>query len=212
MILNIPTEIFETMISAIAIIIGSLIGAFFSWIISKKTTLKNIEEQYKILERNMVYEETCKKDEVCKQANIVRLDICTALFQSIRAIKEYTLNEEKNIYPIPINKSYSYSVATLSNYYSLQDISYIYQLYSFIESMNSHLMYKNFLKEEFKEKELINIYKQFIEKVYGENCNEILKLHVDNISYEDLYKNNYIKEGYKNALEKLDKLCIKELK
>src|SRR3712207_1560259 len=122
MTLNISTEIFETIVSAISIIMGSLIGAFFSWIISKKTTLKNIEEQYKILERNMIYEEKCKRNEICKQANIIRLDICTALFQSIRAIKEYNLNEEKNIYPIPINKSYASSIATLSNYYSLQEI------------------------------------------------------------------------------------------
>ncbi|GAA0789704.1 hypothetical protein [Hathewaya limosa] len=209
MTLNIPTEIFETMISAISIIMGSLIGAFFSWIISKKTTSKNIKEQYKILERNMIYEEKCKKKEICKQANIIRLDICTALFQSIRAIKEYNWNEQKNIYPIPINKNYSSSVATLSNYYSLQDISYIYQLYSIIEKMNSHIMYKSLFKEEYNGKEVFELYRQLIEKVYGANSNEILKLHIDNISYEDLYKNTYIKEGYKNVLEKLDKLCVK---
>ena len=47
-------------------------------------------------------------------------------------------------------------------------------------------------------------------KLYGENFKKILEVDVEKISYEDLYNNKYIKEGYKKVLKRLDYLCFIE--
>ena len=46
-----------------------------------------------------------------------------------------------------------------------------------------------------------------LESVYGDNYKEILKLDIEAISYEELWNNNYIKLGYRNVLDKLNKVC-----
>lgn len=205
----IPEHLITTVISASAIIIGTLIGAWFSWIISKKNTSKSIEEQYKILERNRAYEERWKRKELCKDANSVRLDICTAIFQSIRTLKEFREGSLDRPYPIPINKDYSCSVSILSGHYALKEISYIYQLYGFIEKLNYDILNSNFLTTESKEK-LIPIYEDILKSIYGTNYKKILTIDVDKVSYEQIYNNAYIKDGFRKVLEKLDKLCTIE--
>lgn len=46
--------------------------------------------------------------------------------------------------------------------------------------------------------------------IYDANYKEILKVDPNEISYEDLYKNDFIKIEFKEFLGKLDKLCILE--
>ena len=46
--------------------------------------------------------------------------------------------------------------------------------------------------------------------IYDVNYKEILKVDPNEISYEDLYKNDFIKIEFKEFLEKLDKLCVLE--
>lgn len=202
----IPKHLITTVISASAIIIGSLIGAWFSWIISKKTTEKSIEEQYKILDRNVQYEEVWKKKDLCKDANIVRLDICTVVFQSIRTLKKFEEGTLDKPYPIPINKNYACSVSNLSNHYFLKEISYIYQLYGFLEKLNHDVLNSEFLTKESEEK-LIPIYEDILKSIYGENYKKILTIDIDRVSYDEIYNNAYIKDGFRKVLDKLDKLC-----
>ena len=54
---SVPIPIVTSIISAISIIIGSLVGAYCSWIINKNMHNKEIEDQQKILKRVlMIYE------------------------------------------------------------------------------------------------------------------------------------------------------------
>ena len=46
--------------------------------------------------------------------------------------------------------------------------------------------------------------------IYDVNYKEILKVDPNEISYEDLYKNDFIKTEFKEFLVKLDELCLLE--
>ncbi|ATD55156.1 hypothetical protein [Clostridium chauvoei] len=200
-------NVITTIISASAIVSGSLIGAIFSYYISKKTTSKSIKEQYRIQEANREYEEKYKIKEKCTYANVVRLDICTAIFQSIRSLQ----NKENisYLYILPISKEYQKAVASLSDKYSLKELSYIYQLYGIIEKVNKDIYnwtYDNVEGYKMIKRGFLDILK----KLYGENYKKILKIEIDKLSYEDLYNNDLIKEGYKEVLMTLDNLCYAE--
>lgn len=200
-------NLITTLISGSAIIIGSLIGASFSWVINKKITSKSIKEQYKIQEVNRQYEESYKMKEICIYANVIRLDICTAIFQSIRSLQNK--EDMSYIYILPISKEYQKAVASLSDKYNLKELSYIYQLYGIIEKVNKDVYeckYGDKTSYESIRKGLTDI----LRKLYGQNYNKIINTDIDKLSYEDLYNNDLIKEGFKDVLKTLDNLCYLE--
>lgn len=200
-------NLITTLISGSAIIIGSLIGASFSWIINKKITSKSIKEQYKLQEVNRQYEERYKIKELYTYANIIRLDICTAIFQSIRSLQNE--NGMSYIYILPISKEYQKAVASLSDKYNLKDLSYIYQLYGIIEKVNKDVYELKYGDSE-GYKNVIQGLTDILIKLYGENYIKIINTDIDKLSYEDLYNNDLIKEGFKNVLIILEHLCYNE--
>ncbi|MDQ0149072.1 hypothetical protein ACFO6R_05680 [Eubacterium multiforme] len=202
-----PIPLITSIISAISILAGSAMGAWFSWLINNKMHKRKMREEYSIIEDNRKYEEQFKFKEICANANLVRLDVCTSIYQSIRTLLER--ESSSYIYPIPINKNYSCAISTLSDNYSLKELSYLYQLYGIIERVNNDILNCNFKSNEEIENVLIG-FEIILNKIYGENLKKFLKINIDNISYKDLYDNEYIKLGYKEILEKLDNLCYRE--
>lgn len=200
-------NVITTLISASAIVTGSLIGAIFSYYISKKTTSKSIKEQYRIQEANREYEEKYKIKEKCTYANVVRLDICTAIFQSIRTLQNK--EEISYLYILPISTEYQKAVASLSDKYSLKELSYIYQLYGIIEKVNKDIYNWNYNDLE-GDKIIKRGFLDILKKIYSDNYKKILNTDIDKLSYEDLYNNDLIKEGYKEVLMILDNLCYTE--
>ncbi|SFC85328.1 hypothetical protein [Clostridium uliginosum] len=202
-----PESLITTIISAISILLGATIGAICSWRINKITTLKNIEVQTKIVKENRQLEEKMNHKNLCAYANIVRLDICTAIFESIDNLRILTHNT-KNQFPIyiPVNGEYSKAIVSLTGIFDLKEMSYLYQLYGIIEKINYDMKNFNYTSEDMYE--LIKIDCEiFLKKLYGKNFNKILEKDIKDISYKDLFNNNIIKEGYKNVLLKLEEIC-----
>ncbi|WP_081923339.1 hypothetical protein [Clostridium amazonitimonense] len=208
-LITIPSHLVSTMISALTIILGTLIGALCSWIITNKNTKKSIEEQYRIMRENIKYEESYKRKKICENANVIRLDISTAMFQSVRFLKDYFNKNIERQYPIPINKSYSCTVSSLSDKYSLKELSYIYQFYAIVEKLNYDILNCDMSEEDCINK-IAEGYKSVLFKLYGDNWTKILEKDIDKASYNELYDNNYMKAGYKEVLKKLDYLCFIE--
>ena len=207
--IRIFTELPETLISSISIMIGAIIGGVFSWIVTKQSTDKTIEVQNKIVEDNRRYDQSVRLKKSREYANIIRLDICTALFNSIRILKNVGNKENIEISPIPMDREYSSGVAYLKNDFALKEMSYIYQLYGIIEKLNRDT--NNFNYYDNKSYELVNMdCRLLIKKLFGDNLEKILEVDIDEISYEDLYNNELTKYGYKIALKKLDNICDKE--
>lgn len=207
--LRIFTDLPEPLISSVSIMIGAVIGGVFSWIVTKQSTDKTIEVQNRIVEDNRKYAENVRLKRSREYANIIRLDICTALYNSIRILKSSGEKKTSEIYPIPMDKEYSAGVAYLKSSFVLTEMSYIYQLYGIIEKLNKDT--NNFNYYDDKSYETINMdCKMFIRKLFGENSEKILEVDIDKISYEDLYNNDLIKEGYKETLRKLDDICDEE--
>lgn len=202
-----PDSIWPTLISGGAIVLGSLVGAVLSGYIATKTTRKNIDNQYKLQEANLMYQEKYKIKEFCTHANVVRLDICTAIFQSIRAIQNN--NKVTYLFIIPISKDYHKAVASLSDKYTLKELSYIYQLYGIIEKVNHDIYNWKYSSKEGYEYILLG-FNDILVKVFGENAEKLVNLNIDELSYEDLYKNELIKIGYYEVLKKLDELSLEE--
>lgn len=203
-----PLPVVTSIISALSIIAGSLVGAFCSWKISKKINLERMNEEYKIIQENRKYEDTYRAKEICKSANVIRLDISTALFQSIRSLQN-NKEEKKYLYILPLHKKYSEAIASLSDRYSLKELSSIYQLYGIIEKVNRDIHSWSLGDSKAYEKVKTG-FKSVLYKIYDENYEKILKIDPDKICYEDLYKNDYIKASYKGILSKLDELCLVE--
>jgi len=207
--IKIFTELPETLISSVSIMIGAIIGGIFSWIVTKKSTDKTIEVQNKIVEDNRRYAENVRLKRSREYANIIRLDICTALFNSIRILKNSGSKKDVDIYPIPMDREYSGGVAYLKNDFGLKEMSYIYQLYGIIEKLNRDTNNFNYYDE--KSYDIVNMdCKMFMKKLFGENIKKILEVDIDKVSYKDLYYNDLIKEGYKKTLKKLDDICDKK--
>ena len=201
-----PIPIITSIISAISIIVGSLLGAFFSYMINKTMYNKQINHEKLITNENRKFEESFKLKELCDNANVIRLDISTAIYQSIRTMKfkEY---DNKYLFMLPINKNYSNAIATLSHKFSLKELNYIYMIYGIIEKVNKDICnislgdmdnYKNI------EIELSSM----LFHIYGDNYEEILKVDIDRIPYVQLYDNELIKPQYRDILKKLDHICI----
>lgn len=204
--LRIFTDLPATLISSISILLGAIVGGIFSWIITNKSTDKTIEVQNKIVEDNRKYAEDTRMRRSREYANIIRLDICTALFSSARVLQSFKNNGEVELYPVPMDREYSSGVAYLKNGFKLKELSYIYQLYGLIEKLNRDT--NNFNYFDNKNYDLIKMDCQmFLKKLYGDNWKKILDVNIDDTCYEDLYDNDAIKEGYRQVLKKLDKIC-----
>lgn len=203
------TDLPPTLISSVSILLGAILGGVFSWIITKKSTDKTIEVQNKIVEDNRKYAENVRVKRSREYANIIRLDICTALFNSIRVLKNFTNKEKADIFPVPIDREYSSGVAYLKSEFKLKELSYIYQLYGLIEKLNRDTNnFNHFNNESY---DLIRIdCRMFLKKLYGDNVNKILDVDIEKASYESLYDNDMIKEGYRYVLKKLDDICNKD--
>jgi len=197
--------ILMTIISATAIITGSILGGLWTWIVTKKSLFKNEEIQNKIAEKTIKFQMDKDVENVKENAAIVRLDICTVLFQSVKTLKIPDKYREK-LYTIPMHHDYSRAVASLQKDFQLKELSYIYQLYGIIEKLNYDIKNLKYLNDE-DYKLIIKDYEILLESVYGDNYKEILKLDIEAISYEELWNNNYIKLGYRNVLNKLNKVC-----
>lgn len=207
--IRIFTDLPEPLISSVSIMMGAIIGGLFSWIVTKKSTDKTIEVQNKIVEDNRKYAENVRLKRSREYANIIRLDICTALFNSIRILKNSDGEKDAEIYPIPMDREYSGGVAYLKNDFGLKEMSYIYQLYGIIEKLNRDT--NNFNYYDDKSYDMVNMdCRMFVGKLFGENITKILEVDIDKISYEDLYYNNLTKVGYKETLRKLDDICDEE--
>lgn len=207
--ITINEQILTSIISATAIIIGSLLGALFTWIITSKATRRNIEEQHRILMDKRRYEEFDRYKEICRDSNIIRCDIYNAIFQSIRAVKYSNLNEGNFvIYPIVKNKDYVKTIATICERFSLKELSYIYQFYGVIEVLNNQILRQNF-DGTIDDKHLLQGYIEVLKKIYGKNYEKIINWDVEHIEYIDLMENDEIKNGYKIILKKLNDLCQK---
>lgn len=198
-------QIVTSIISAVSIIFGSLVGAFCSYKIQLNIYNKQSKNSYKILNDNREYEKLHKSLEISQNANKIRLDIANTLFQGIRCIQN-TCEIQKALYMLPINKDYQNIIASLSHLFDLKELSYIYQLYAIIDKVN-----KDFYEMDLDDKDsykrieisLVNI----LYKLYGENYEKVLLLDPDKLTYKELYNNEYILEPYFNTLQKLDLFC-----
>lgn len=199
-------SIITTIISATSIIIGSLVGAFCSYLINKKMHKTAIMDEEMIMEKNRKYEEKYKVKVVCDNANIIRLDIATAIFQSIRILKNKS-DTYKYLYIFPVNKNYSCAVASLSHKYTLKELNYLYRLYGVIEKVNRDIYEWDIYDEEGYKKVEFGL-KAILHVIYQDNLNKILAVNIDTITYTELYNNELIKKEYKELLSKLDKLCL----
>ncbi len=204
MLKDIPIPLINTFISAGAIITGTLIGAYCSWIITKKGTKLNLMHQKKLLYENINYDKEYQRKRLREYANIVRLDICTAIYESMRIVKLTEDGEDIKPVLLPVNERYSTVIAALSSKYQLEELSYIYQLYALIETINYTIRDNG--SEEYSNR-VLEAYKGFLFKLYNENLRNIFKVKIDDISYKALYDNSNTDEKYRKILLKLDKLC-----
>ncbi|HEY8891779.1 MAG TPA: hypothetical protein VIM70_16190 [Clostridium sp.] len=200
----IPANLLNPIISSTSIIIGAILGGVFSWFINKNSTGMAIETQCKIETANREYREGNKALKLSEYATIIRLDICTTLFQSIRMLKEFEEKNNISIYPIPMNVNYAESIVALSKVFSLKEMSYIYQLYGIIEKLNNDT--KGYHYDERHYTLIKEDYEMFIIKLYGINYIKALNFEIDLVAFEDLYDNVIIKQGYRNILIKLGNL------
>lgn len=209
MINNLPQHLITPLISFISIILGAIIGGIFGWFTTKKSTDRNIEVQNKIVEDNRKYQENVRKKRSRQYANIIRLDLCTAIFQSIRLLKSFNDKNSVDMYPIPMDSEYSSGVAYLKNEFDLKELSYIYQLYGIIEKLNRDTNEFNYCDNN-----SYNLVKidctMLLKKLYGENLKKAINIDIDTITYKQLYENDIIKTGYRNILAKLDEICSEE--
>ena len=195
-----PIALVTALISAGGLVLGSVIGAICSWFVSKFS----LTEQKRIQKENLNYQQQCKSQEKYINANIIRLDFCNAIYQSIR----YLQKEEKYRFytSIPIYKEYHKIVASLCSDYSLKELSYIYQLYGVLEECSK--MVESHWKSSCSDNiELRNSYKSVLEKIYGDNYLKVLSKNIDDISYKELYSDSLMKDGYRHILKSLDEIC-----
>lgn len=93
--------------------------------------------------------------------------------------------------------------------YTFKELSNLYQLYGIIEKVNRDIY--NLDLGDNKCYENIKLgFNTILYKVYGENYKCILLLDIDNVCYDDLLQNNYIRPCYKELLIKLNFHCTLE--
>ena len=201
-------QIVTSIISAVSVLSGSLIGAFCSWLINKKIYSKQFIDEENFQKENLFYKERCRAERICNNANIIRLDIATAIYQSIRILRDEDISKNY-LYLLPVCRYYSNAVASLSNRYTLQETSNVYQLYGIIEKVNRDI-YIWSIGDDMSLDKIKAGFVSILMHIYDSNYKEILKADPNEISYEDLYKNEFIKIELKEFSSKLDKLCILE--
>lgn len=200
-------QVITSIISAISIIVGSLLGALSSYLISNKMYKKQITHEEEIENSKKMYDKTIRSKYICDNANAIRLDISNAIFQSIRSLK--SINEGKNIYLLPVNHNYSSLISSLNHLFSLRELSEIYQLYVIIEKVSNDIYYQNNtdnINYETIKKGFISI----LYKIYGENYDKILLIDPNAVSYFELEESTYIENTFKDILVKLDSYCVIE--
>lgn len=183
-------------ISAAGLLLGSIIGACCSWYINKLS----LKEQIKLKDQDFCYQEKYKLQEKHINISIIRLDFCTAIYQSIR----YLQNTENllDYYVIPNYKDYHKIVASLSEDYSLKELSYIYQFYAILDNAHNSISKINKNSENYIY--IRSIFLSILKKIYGNNYLKILSKNIDNTSFEELYNDPLMKEGYRSLLKSLD--------
>lgn len=190
------------LISAGGLVLGSVIGAVCSFFVNKVS----MHEQMKLQHENLMYQESCNAKEKYTNANIIRLDFCNAIYQSIRAIKSDDINFVTH--SIPIYKEYHKIIASLGDEYSLKQLSYIYQFYNVLE-INSKII-ENTKYNDFNEKMKVqNAFKNILIKVYGENYIKLLSKDINYVTFEELYCDKNMKSGYRNIFKSLDMICLR---
>lgn len=200
-----PLPIITSIISAISILVGSLMGAYFSYLISKKMHERAHEEKNSIREEDRKYAECQKEKERTINANLVRLDIATAIFQSIRGLKNNDL-EKVYLYSLPVNKDYANALASLTETYSLKELSKLYQVYGIIEKVNRDInSYKGGGEDDYERIRLG--FDTILNKIYGNNAPNIVQFNEDEKSYDEIISNEFIKKEYKDILLKLNAVC-----
>lgn len=195
------------LISAGGLVLGSIIGGVCSWFVTRRSSERTISQQIQMQQENFKYQERHKEKECCMNANLVRLDIANSLYQGIRVLQ--SKEDLSYLYAIPINKDYHKAIASLSDKYTLQQLSYLYQLYGIIDKVNSDISLWHY-GDKNKDKDIKQGLLDIVKKVYGENYNEVLKKDINSISYAELYKDKLMKEGYREVLEQLDFICLLE--
>ncbi|KGM95315.1 hypothetical protein Z968_09315 [Clostridium novyi A str. 4552] len=206
--LSLPQEFVTPIISATSVIIGSVIGGICTWITAKHSIRKSTEVENKIVEENRKYDEVKILESFRQNVNIIRLDISNAVFQSIRNIKKIEEKNYINKYPIPLNKEYSKVISCLNKKFTLKELSYIYQLYAIIEILNNHIGEIDItIKDNLKYNLIKEDCELVLKKIYGEKYKEVFNWNIDNMTYEEIYNNTVIKEGYKKVLKKLDDIA-----
>lgn len=183
-------------ISAAGLLLGSIIGAWCSWYINKLS----LKEQIKLKDQDFYYQEKYKLKEKYINVSIIRLDFCTAIYQSIR----YLQNTENllDYYIIPNYSDYHKVVASLSEEYSLKELSYIYQFYAILDNAHNSISKINRSNESYIY--IRSIFLSILKKIYGNNYLKILNKNIDDISFEELYSDPLMKKGYRDLLKSLD--------
>ena len=135
-----PIALVTALISAGGLVLGSVIGAICSIFINKVS----LHEQVRIQRENLNYQENCNAKEKYINANIIRLDFCNAIYQSVRVLQN--MDNYEVSYSIPMYKDYHKIIATLCDEYSLKELSYIYQFYGILEINSKKKGYKPFVR------------------------------------------------------------------
>ena len=204
--ITLPIALITAFISSGGLILGSVVGGIISWVMSRYTTKKSISQQILLQKESLQYQEKNKTMEKYINANIVRLDISTAIYQCIRSLQS---NEKLvYLYSMPIYKDYHKVVASLCDKYSLRQLSNIYQIYGLLEKINKDI----YLLNERDVESMIHIRNKLwdlMKMVYGENYTKVLNKNIDDISYTELYNDPLMKVDYRNLLKSLDYICSK---
>lgn len=195
-----PISLISALISAGGLVLGSVIGAICSWSITRIS----IREQIQIKKESLEYQQRINNKERYINANIIRLDICTAIYQSIRCLQNF--DDPVTISSMTMFKDYHKLVASLGDELSLKELSYIYQLYGIIDTTFNYI---NSVEDIYLDSRISirNSLKNILKKVYGENYIKIISVNIDKVSYETLYADCLMKAGYRDVLSKLDDMC-----
>ncbi|WP_195999377.1 hypothetical protein [Clostridium sp. 1001271B_151109_B4] len=195
-----PIALVTALISAGGLVLGSVIGAICSIFINKVS----LHEQVKIQRENLNYQENCSAREKYINANIIRLDFCNAIYQSVRSLQKMDSYEVS--YSIPMYKDYHKIIASLCGEYSLKELSYIYQFYGVLE-MNSKKI-ESLNSKDLNDRIIVqNSFKNILIKLYGENYIKLLSKNIDCLSFNELYSDSLMKKGYRDILKSLDVIC-----
>ena len=195
-----PIALVTALISAGGLVLGSVIGAICSIFINKVS----LHEQVRIQRENLNYQENCNAKEKYINANIIRLDFCNAIYQSVRVLQN--MDNYEVSYSIPMYKDYHKIIATLCDEYSLKELSYIYQFYGILEINSKKIEGSN--SKDLNDKIVIqNSFKNILIKLYGENYIKLLSKNIDCLSFNELYCDSLMKKGYRDILKSLDVIC-----